>query len=186
MVNVGNMINPNLENLPHWVYVIECVPTGQLYYGSSHRPQNRWKEHKRKANVGKCRLYRTIREHGKENFTFVSLCRFQTRKLAREFETTCILNAYKDGRAINQTLPDGRPLSGRSKVTTSASEQRRKADRADYWRRVREGVTQPPLDWVDGKIVPLSQTGIDQLGGRILRAALHSTASRACAPTCVV
>jgi len=108
-----------------------------------------------------------MREYGKENFTFVILCKFTCRKQALEFEATCIQNAYTDGRALNKLLPNGRTLGSATAMReggTPAAEKRRQAERKDYWRRVRAGLVQPPLDWVNGRIVPLSTTGIDQLG----------------------
>ena len=188
MIDVGIMTTKDLENLPHYVYIIECTQDSRVYYGSTHDLKGRWKGHKKCVNDGERSergLYKAMTDHGVGAFTMRTLALFPSRKMARDFETGCIVGAFHTTGTFNLVLPDGRPLSNikgqlilpvgskesqvvlglpkepvlRQEKPLSAARVRRLAERKEYWRKVREGEIEPPLDWVNGQIVSADELG---------------------------
>lgn len=175
------MTTRDIENLPHYVYVIQCTQDSRVYYGSTHDPKGRWKGHRDsrylpdKADRG---LYKAMTDHGVGEFSMRTIAVFPSRKIARDFETGCIVGAFHTTGTFNLALPDGRLLSsikgqlilpigstepqvvfpetvtvkGRKVVNTRQG--RRLAARREYWEKVRNGEIEPPLDWVEGRIIP--------------------------------
>jgi hypothetical protein len=186
MIDVGNMTTKDLENLPHYVYVIQCTQDNRVYYGSTHDPKSRWKGHKkclREEERTERGLYRAMLDYGVGTFTLRTVAVFPSRKLARDFETGCIVGAYHTTGTFNLALPDGRLLSSikgqlilpvgsqepqvvlgvieaptvREKPLSGAKRKRLEA-RREYWEKVRNGEIEPPLDWVGGRIIAQEDT----------------------------
>lgn len=179
------MTTKDLENLPHYVYIIECTKDSRVYYGSTHDPKSRWNMHKRDRNDDRYKrgLYQAMLEHGVGAFTLRTLAVFPSRKMARDFETGCIVGAFHTTGTFNLALPDGRLLSsiqgklilpmgseepqvtyGKPVIPVTTEKvlgvraSKRLEERREYWRKVREGEIEPPLDWVNGRIVGTSTT----------------------------
>ncbi len=181
MIDVGNMTTKDLENLPHYVYIIQCTEDSRVYYGSTHDPKGRWNGHKDSIyHTDRCdrSLYRAMLDHGVGTFTLRTIAVFPSRKLARDFETGCIVGAFHTTGTFNLALPDGRWLSnikgqlilpvgsqepqatlGKPKEpevrekTLSVAKSKRLAARREYWEKVRNGEIEPPLDWVNGRVI---------------------------------
>ncbi len=74
------------------VYVIRCSVNGKAYVGKTGRPRHRWYVHKCLAKtqegtrLGESALYRAIRKHGVQNFSFEILerCRDEAHAFERE------------------------------------------------------------------------------------------------------
>lgn len=181
MIDVGDMTTKDLENLPHFVYIIQSTEDSRVYYGSTHDPKGRWEDHRKSIHCerkSERALYKAMKEHGVGKFTLRTIAVFPSRRLAKDFETGCIVGAFNTTGVFNIVLPDGRLLSsiqgklilpmgsedpqvtfaetftniGGTK-TISNAKGKRLAARREYWDKVRKGEIEPPLDWVNGRIV---------------------------------
>jgi group I intron endonuclease len=147
--------------MTYYVYRIDCKPTGQVYYGSTNDPPGRWQEHIAEQGSKKP-LYQALETYGVGQFTMSVIEEHPTRYLATCSETRWIkvakqaencLNVAKctiadrpcsHGGSRDRHKPTGTPLNTTCGKQTAIR---------DYWRRVREGVVEAPLDWLDGRIV---------------------------------
>lgn len=70
-----------------YIYKIENKANGKTYIGQSSRPEERWKEHKRRARAGDTKfLYSALRKYGEEEFLFTVIGEYEDyNKKERDF-----------------------------------------------------------------------------------------------------
>jgi predicted GIY-YIG superfamily endonuclease len=146
--------------MTYHVYRIDFLPTGQIYFGSTNDPDYRWMTHKQEMRNGNTDpVYVAMRLHGLENTTFTVVSAHPTRNSATTVEVDYIRAGKHLGNLLNRS--DGgvwdRPgheggSNVRNRTYSVGPKMTREEARRDYWRRVREGKVEPPLDWIDGRI----------------------------------
>lgn len=101
-----------------YVYVIRCGINGKAYVGKTSRPRFRWYMHKCLAKryagrrEGETHLYRAMRKHGVQHFTFevIETCETEAHAFDRERHWICQLGTFGP-RGYNMT-DGGEGVSG--------------------------------------------------------------------------
>lgn len=98
------------------IYLITNSINGKMYVGQTtkDKPVDRWKQHKRNMNYASYKriaLYRAMRKHGVENFTWEIIVADVPEALLDDLETNCIAayNGYTKGYNM---LEEGNTMRG--------------------------------------------------------------------------
>lgn len=150
--------------------MIQCLPTGQTYVGHTNDLAGRWRDHKvGMVNGSPKPLYTLMRQQGIENFTYFVLESYESRYEASTREAKEEVALRSSGKCLNvgKVAIWDRPTwdtTGKDRQPSKASAVRDRSkprrghrrppeERNEYWRKVRAGEIEAPLDWIDGRIV---------------------------------